>query len=246
MPYEDIELSVRCLDDRRLFKQIVECTWLLNCIGYDKIQEGNPAIVSVKSDFRLRHPTALMWIGYGDLLAEYFNEALKEWFRRGYSSNYLYLHHEGKMIKRSSVPWWLGNEAFHKAMKARLYDKKPDHYKEFIDCKGFSSNQYLYPIPGERFRTKRWDRWVLADREGKCLCDQCEKRAFHPIPSPILKDSIWLSIAQKREVLCIECIQGRLGRLVRRDDLKVDSSGKQLIQNEGFIKLMDKIGWMIT
>ncbi len=36
----------------------------------------------------------------------------------------------------------------------------------------------------------------------------------------VLKDEVWLAIANKRDYLCFECMELRLGRDVAPDDLK--------------------------
>ncbi len=56
-------------------------------------------------------------------------------------------------------------------------------------------------------------RWV-----GPIVCDECSARwpAF-----VILLDELWLSICKhKKEFLCVDCIERRLGRRLTWDDLK--------------------------
>lgn len=36
----------------------------------------------------------------------------------------------------------------------------------------------------------------------------------------MLKNELWLSIAQRRDILCVDCIEKRLGRQLTFDDLK--------------------------
>jgi hypothetical protein len=45
------------------------------------------------------------------------------------------------------LPWWLGNEDFHRAMRSRLIEKKPEYYLPlFPDDKGFNDGKYLWPV----------------------------------------------------------------------------------------------------
>ncbi len=50
------------------------------------------------------------------------------------------------------------------------------------------------------------------------VCDECEKRNPGMI---LLKDELWWEIAkEKREILCLNCIERRLGRPITFYDLK--------------------------
>lgn len=54
-----------------------------------------------------------------------------------------------------------------------------------------------------------------------CICETCGAViAVNKANMVMLWDSLWLSIAQKKEILCPECIEGRLCRKISSDDLK--------------------------
>lgn len=44
----------------------------------------------------------------------------------------------------------------------------------------------------------------------------------------MVHDALWLSVAAKRDILCLSCFQKRLGRKVTRDDLKRDVECNEL------------------
>ena len=49
------------------------------------------------------------------------------------------------------------------------------------------------------------------------VCDDCDVENF---PMTILKEELWLSIAMKRDRLCFNCMEKRMGRKIVWDDLK--------------------------
>lgn len=141
LPYEDFKKSVRVLDNKRLWKQILECKQILNAL-----RSG------VKSRLTA-HPGVKCWSGYEDLLTCYFNEALFEWKHRGYKSSLDDLSKEDGYIPSGrdqyilDNPGWLGDPYYHRAMRSRLLSKNPDYYRKFfMDDKGYNSGQYWYPV----------------------------------------------------------------------------------------------------
>jgi hypothetical protein len=49
----------------------------------------------------------------------------------------------------------------------------------------------------------------------RLVCDLC-----HNLPdAPMLKDSVWVEIASKRTLLCLDCTERLLGRSITLDDL---------------------------
>jgi len=47
----------------------------------------------------------------------------------------------------SEMPWWMGNENFHRAMRSRLIEKLPEHYAPlFPEDKGFNDGKYFWPV----------------------------------------------------------------------------------------------------
>lgn len=56
----------------------------------------------------------------------------------------------------------------------------------------------------------------IEPRSPRYICSDCEWGA----DAPMLKDSVWLSIATKDEVLCIGCTERRLNRRLLPVDLR--------------------------
>lgn len=59
------------------------------------------------------------------------------------------------------------------------------------------------------------------------ICDDCGTENPAMI---VLKNEIWLSIAEKKEILCYTCIEKRLNRKLTIDDLKPDIAITRMIQ----------------
>jgi len=50
----------------------------------------------------------------------------------------------------------------------------------------------------------------------------------------VIKNELWLSIADKNDILCTECIEGKLGRKIEAKDFKMSNKRvKALIKNNG-------------
>lgn len=134
LPYPDFKKSLASLDYRRLGKQRVEAMQII------KILDG-------ESNSWRNHPAVLMWEGYRDALVEYHNICISEWVLQGYNNNMPFIHIKSGVV----YPWWLGNENFHKAMRARLIEKKRDFYlPQFPDDEGFNDSKYLWPNNKDR------------------------------------------------------------------------------------------------
>lgn len=135
LPYVDFIKSAACLDSQRLNKQISEGIQILqaNAYGYREHYQVNlPLSIHM-------HPATLMWKGYEALLACYINECICEWETRGGNNNRT-LHKQlfpicskGQDYVQhiSGAPTWLGIEAFHQNHRARLFEKNPEHYRQF-------------------------------------------------------------------------------------------------------------------
>jgi hypothetical protein len=53
-------------------------------------------------------------------------------------------------------------------------------------------------------------------------CQECKKDIWVDDNMAMLKEELWLSIANKEDVLCDSCIEKRLGRKLKKEDLKPD------------------------
>jgi hypothetical protein len=115
--------SAKVLDKKRCWKQVVEAKQIIDCIesGLTKGWKNHPAV--------------LMWKGYEVALKYYFNIYLnvsidKHRIKTMYRA-YNYLPY-------SEIPWWLGNEDFHRAMRSRLIEKDREFYLPlFPNDKGY-------------------------------------------------------------------------------------------------------------
>lgn len=114
LPYPDFAQSLRVLDSRRLGKQRIEARTILNVL------EGR----SPGRGWR-NHPATLMWAGYEQALALYYNACLDEWTGRGFRNNMPYAPLPPGPV---AMPWWLGHPDFHAAHRANLLRKDPAHY----------------------------------------------------------------------------------------------------------------------
>ncbi len=118
LPYPDFKKSAACLDNRRLNKQILEAKTI-----YDIIT-GNST-----SKAWIHHPAVLMWKGYQDALALYYNACLDEWkINRKKNHSYEKIH----IVDESHVkmPHWLGDERLHSSHRSNLL-RKDEWYDQF-------------------------------------------------------------------------------------------------------------------
>jgi len=130
LPFPDFEMSAKVLDYKRLGKQRVEALQIYNRLTKTQTRWKN-------------HPAVKMWSGYEDALAEYHNTIITEWIRRGYNNSMSFIFFDQK----PKLPWWLGNEDFHKAMRSRLIEKNSDFYGDlFAEDKGFNDGKYFWPV----------------------------------------------------------------------------------------------------
>jgi hypothetical protein len=138
LPYEDIQRSVKVLDNKRLGKQRVEAMQIINVLTGQQKTKG-----------WINHPAVKMWEGYVSCLMLYTNTCIFEWIDRGFKNTmqvypgYLY-----GVAVAPPAPWWLGNEDFHRAMRSRLIEKNEEFYLPIftkID-KGFNDGKYFWPV----------------------------------------------------------------------------------------------------
>lgn len=132
LPYPSFTKSVKCLDYKRLGKQRVEAMQIIN------ILEGK----QVSAGWR-NHPAVKMWEGRTMALKEYANACIDEWVSRGYK-NTMEKYNLGMVV---ITPWWLCDENFHRAMRARLIAKDEAFYLPlFPDDKDFNGGKYFWPV----------------------------------------------------------------------------------------------------
>ena len=142
LPYANIWASARCLDNKRLGKQRVECKQILLTLGVDVGEHrGNPA-----SRWR-NHPAVQMWRGHELSLAEYaeimcvvwrqrgFKDTLRDQFRDAIERILAYEQYAwqkwGSEWRPSSQPNWLGYDRLHASHRSNLLRKDAAHYGQF-------------------------------------------------------------------------------------------------------------------
>lgn len=168
LPYMNFRQCARTLDDKRLYKQIVEVKQIFTSLRatHFAIQEGAKRSSTVywlnEDKFTLNknkamlnksgkpkavgyknHPAAQMWFGYEPALYQYQAEMLYEWIRRRYPSmlNFFELKHE--QFDWAMPSWW-GDEALHQSHRSNLYRKDPEYYKAFeLDS---DNSDYIWPV----------------------------------------------------------------------------------------------------
>lgn len=135
LPFPSFSDSAEVLDKQRCWKQVVEAAQILNTL------DG-------RSNAWKNHPAVKMWEGHEKSLIMYFNEFLEVVkVKHQVRTNYTILDpFNGRGLGSPVHPWWLGNPDFHRAMRARLIEKKPEFYLPlFPNDKGFNHGKYLWP-----------------------------------------------------------------------------------------------------
>jgi len=136
LPYPSFQDSAKVLDYKRLGKQRVEAVQILR------------ANLGLSKGWR-NHPAAVMWRGYEVKLAEYGIAICEEWLRRGYKDSLLpEFEKAAKVLEPRGLPWWLGDEDFHRSHRSNLKRKDPSHYlwDEPLDL------PYIWPTEIKTFR----------------------------------------------------------------------------------------------
>lgn len=115
LPVPNFAASAALLDYRRLGKQRVEVKQLLNALKGTRKGWAN-------------HPAAIMWRGYESALMAYGNACIFEWTSRGYRNTMPYW----QVPIVYEVPWWLGDERFHRSHQSNLLRKDPEWYGRYF------------------------------------------------------------------------------------------------------------------
>jgi len=150
LAYPDFKLSLQILDVKRLGKQRLEALQILKMITpHYTIDETLKFFPS--KEMRIfkhgwkNHPAVLMWIGYENALALYYNISLEVWKDRGYKQTMLQATIcNGKDI---IMPDWFGNDEFHASHRSNLLRKKKEFYNQY----GWTEKddlEYVWPVRG--------------------------------------------------------------------------------------------------
>lgn len=118
LPFEDFNVSARCLDTKRLRCQIKEAHQILN--GQWK-----------------HHPTSKMWLEHPHALIAYFNAVLVEYKSRGFDHKF----DSYNILEPDDFPSWLGDKLFHLSHMVNLLRKDFDHYSKHFTV----SDEFDYP-----------------------------------------------------------------------------------------------------
>lgn len=130
LPLPSFRESARCLDNKRLGKQRVECKQILLCLGLP-IGPHVPGKRGWRS-----HPAVLMWSGYETALLTYSIVVCREWRSRGFKDR---LHEEfvaaysriRPTIDANRYPPWFGAPELHASHRSALLRKDSGHYSQF-------------------------------------------------------------------------------------------------------------------
>jgi hypothetical protein len=131
LPYPNFAASAKCLDNKRLGKQRVECKQILVALGVGVGEHhGNTG-----SSWR-NHPAVRMWRGGELYLCEYAEFMCREWRDRGFRDSLLPQFNEARQRCLASKPihhrpLWMGDEAFHASHRSNLLRKDADYYSQF-------------------------------------------------------------------------------------------------------------------
>ena len=135
IPYDDAIEVAKCLDARRLNRQIQECGWIINA-------------ASSEMSYRTKtHPCYKMWKDHTEWL-KWYQKVLKTWSKT-HNPDLLYELRNSEPKR----PEFLSEDVCN-ASKCQLYHKFPEHYKEFAPFKDFTDSNW-YVINGEIIKYKQ-------------------------------------------------------------------------------------------
>lgn len=129
LPYRDFGLTARCLDNKRLGKQRVECLQIFN------------ALRGLSKGWR-HHPAVLMWSGYEVCLAHYMQAIIREWCARGFVNAI-------RLPETASAQWiwpdWWDDDRVFSSHRSNLLRKDPEYYGQF-DWVEPTTMPYHWPV----------------------------------------------------------------------------------------------------
>lgn len=151
LPYPIFTESAKCLDNKRLGKQRVECVQLLKALAqgpvclydtkinkyvykpYPKINKLPNGYISKKTP-GYYHPAAQMWVGSEFFLCLYGTIICNEWIARGFKDTCLdkikaYERNTFNLANR--IPIWINDDRLYDSHKSNLLRKDFEYYKQF-------------------------------------------------------------------------------------------------------------------
>jgi len=121
VPYSDYIKSHQSLDNRRLIKQNLETTQLLDAILNLPTKNGLPR------KGWLNHPALVMWQNNPKALSNYLESGIAVSNQRGFKTDYCYerlcIYRELLVNDNSENPIWWGDESVHSSHRSRLLQK---------------------------------------------------------------------------------------------------------------------------
>jgi len=144
LPYESFEASARCLDKKRCWKQVVEAKQIICTLRAKYLPKDWVESSSYKNQKWINHPAVAMWIGYEEALKQYYNVFLEHCLRvHKIDTKMPFIPIDYDNYK---LPWWIGVEKFHRAMRSRLIEKDKNFYKlHFPKDQGYNEGKYFWP-----------------------------------------------------------------------------------------------------
>jgi len=109
LPYPSFSRTARVLDNKRLGKQRLEASQILDLV------EGRA------DNTWKHHPAVRMWQGYGNALRLYYNIVVCEWVDRGFENNMVCVEIHDRLV----LPPWLSDERLSLSHRGNLLRKDP-------------------------------------------------------------------------------------------------------------------------
>lgn len=136
LPYQSFIHSAQSLDNKRLWKQVLECKQLLTILAkqhcYYKTHKIRPDNLNYWGfGGWSNHPALIMWSKHPKALAWYAMACVGECKRRGiakYTKVFGEISEIAANFSYNGLPRWIGQENFHLAHKSNLIRKLPEHY----------------------------------------------------------------------------------------------------------------------
>ena len=144
LPYLNIEKSAAVLDEKRCWKQAVEAKQILCVLRASNLPaDWKKSKSYIKQKYK-NHSAVKMWKGYETTLKHYYNIFLKR-CKEELKINTKLVYLEGEFIV--NVPWWFGEEKFHRSHRARLIKKNREFYLDkFPGDEGFNNGECFWPV----------------------------------------------------------------------------------------------------
>lgn len=153
LPYPSFSASARSLDNRRLWKQVVECKQLLNILVKQSVYYKIRKLRVVDKSYWgfgawSNHPALLMWAPNPKSLVWYAMACIQECKLRGIAKGtkiFSDIAEIGAVFGYNGLPKWCGNKDFHLSHQSNLLRKNKEFYfAKFGDVP--NNLEYIWPI----------------------------------------------------------------------------------------------------